>query len=148
MKTKRYSVTSNSVRRPHESITVDWIFILFSCPTANFGPVLSGYPHHPNINHCVYSNLDPKVTSKTLADNPNSKTVPYHHDHHSSIHFIRHSIYINIINHLLGLYLFKIFKPIYYVLNRKKIRMLEAEFKVTLLLSINATHACYVKLSM
>ena len=33
-------------------------------------------------------------------------------------------------------------------LTEKKIRMLEAEFKVTLLLSINATHACYVKLSM
>ena len=29
-------------------------FILFDCPTANFGPLLRGQPHPPDVNHCIY----------------------------------------------------------------------------------------------
>ena len=41
-----------------------WIFfyLLFGCPTANFGALLRGQLYALNFNRCVLSNFDPKVT--------------------------------------------------------------------------------------
>ena len=36
-------------------------YILFDCHMTNFGPLLSGQCHSPNINRCVYSSFDPIV---------------------------------------------------------------------------------------
>ena len=29
-----------------------FFYLLFGCPTANFGPLSRGQPHSPNVNHC------------------------------------------------------------------------------------------------
>ena len=31
--------------------------LLFGCPMANFGPLLRGQPHSPDVNHCVFTYL-------------------------------------------------------------------------------------------
>ena len=31
--------------------------LLFDCPMVNFGPLLRGQPHSPNVNHYTLSNL-------------------------------------------------------------------------------------------
>ena len=30
-----------------------FFYLLFGCPTANFGPLSRGQPHSPDVNHCV-----------------------------------------------------------------------------------------------
>ena len=33
--------------------TVYFLKLLFGCPTDNFGSLLRGQPHSPNVNHCL-----------------------------------------------------------------------------------------------
>ena len=35
-------------------------YVLFGCPTANFGPLPRAQPHSPNLNHSVYVSFLPK----------------------------------------------------------------------------------------
>ena len=43
-------------------------YLLFGCPTVYFGPLTRGrgQPHSPDINHCVLSIFDPKVTESVM----------------------------------------------------------------------------------
>ena len=39
-----------------------FFYLTFGCPTTNFGPSLRGNCNRANVNHCIYSSFDPKVT--------------------------------------------------------------------------------------
>ena len=41
---------------------LDFFYLLFGCPTANFGALLRGQLYALNFNHCILSNFDRKVT--------------------------------------------------------------------------------------
>ena len=40
-----------------------FFYLLFGCPTANFGSLSRVQHHSPNVNHCLLSMFDPKVTN-------------------------------------------------------------------------------------
>ena len=46
-------------------ITV-FFFLLFGCPTANFGPLSRWRPHLSDVNHCVLSGVYAKVTGNVV----------------------------------------------------------------------------------
>ena len=42
-------------------------YMLFGCPTANFGSLPRGQPHELDVNHCVSDNsFDPRVTGRLV----------------------------------------------------------------------------------
>ena len=46
----------------------DHLFLLLiGCPTVNFGSISRRQSHSPDVNHCVLSIFDPKVTGSVVA---------------------------------------------------------------------------------
>ena len=41
---------------------INFFELLFGCPATNFGPLLRGQPHSPDVNHCVLHFQPEKVT--------------------------------------------------------------------------------------
>ena len=57
-----------------------FLYLLFGCAIANFGPLSKGKPHSPEVDHCVLSNFQPEFHgephNESLLGSPLPRALP------------------------------------------------------------------------